>query len=161
MFVVVQLWNLEGIIIYKEIGKKAMKGEYSNEFSYKMQVMSIFFLFAWKLLLPLIGGFSFLFLQPIILKSDFPAFTGITLDVGSISWDYYLGVSLILLAFLELLAIGIIFALFCKDTSICRKNVWTANTYYGHIFEMFIKLYILGDFIFNVDVNIILKQLLG
>lgn len=142
--------------IHQYFSRLGSRGEYQNESSFKLQVMSFSYLFAWKVLLQVSGNFLFFFIKPFISVGGFPQYSGISLIVTEITWDIYLGLVFNLIVFIELMLLSLLIALLSNDTSICRKNSWSATTYYGNFAELFAKLYILGDFIFDSSVNTLL-----
>ena len=152
IFTFAQLLILVSFKIYRENCQFASQGMFLNDHSMVNEILCTVYLVAWKIFLPITGLIFCFFLSCLIFNVNLPPFTGITLNIPANSWEFYLGITLITITFLEFLLIGIICALFCRDSSICKKNSWTSNTFYGNIAELFIKLYVMGDFAINTNV---------
>lgn len=119
-------------------------------------IASIFSLANSRILLQIVASLFAYSVRNIWFQESLPSFQNITSFLLTTTTNQYVCFALLLFAFVELLLCSTAQILFGHDFSICRKAVWSNNSYFGQLLEALIEIYIQADFILNSSVILII-----
>ena len=122
------------------------------KYSFQFQIVGLFFLTCFPVLLPITTDILVYSAKAAISQENYFDYKSINSGLLETSAEIYSVMGFSGLIFLELLAIGIMTTFFCLDQSIRRASVWTNTNPFSRVLELLLGVYIQCDFMLNNSV---------
>lgn len=148
----IQVLCVGGIFVTLRIKRNIDKRVLSAKHSYINQTLHFFLLFCAKVFIHITASILSYAVAVITSNDNFNSYKSISKNLLFAQTDKIVVATLFAVCFIEVLVCSLLATIFCSDTSMRKTTIWSANTWYAQVMEIFLSAAVQVAFVFDNSV---------